>query len=58
MPRSRRGSETFTPNYPSSSVRTRALGGYLRWHNRRRPHSPPGAPPTVSRVSHLCGHDN
>ena len=31
---------------------------YLRWYNRRRPHSSLGAQPPTSRVSHLCGHDS
>jgi transposase InsO family protein len=44
-------------SYPSSAVRARALAGYLRWYNRRRPHSSLGARPPVSRVSHLCGQD-
>jgi transposase InsO family protein len=47
----------YARSYSSSSVRARALGGYLRWYNRRRPHSSLGARPPVSRVSHLCGHD-
>ena len=41
--------------YPSSTHRTRALGGWLRWYNRRRPHGSLGGRPPVSRVSHLCG---
>jgi transposase InsO family protein len=45
-------------SYPSSAARARALAGYLRWYNRRRPHSSLGARPPVSRVSHVCGHDN
>ena len=44
-------------SYPSSSHRARALPGYLRWYNNRRPHSSIGARPPISRVSHLCGHD-
>jgi transposase InsO family protein len=48
----------YARSYPSSSVRARALGGYLRWYNRRRPHSSLRARPPVSRVSHLCGHDS
>ena len=48
----------YARSYPSSSVRTRALTGYLRWYNRRRPHSSLGARPPISRVSHLCGHDS
>jgi hypothetical protein len=42
----------------TSAARARALGGYLRWYNRRRPHSSLGARPPISRVSHLCGHDS
>jgi len=41
--------------YPSSTHRTRALGGWLRWHQRRRPHGSLDGQPPVSRVSHLCG---
>jgi transposase InsO family protein len=48
----------YARSYPSSSLRARALGGYVRWYNRRRPHSSLGAQPPVSRVSHLCGHDS
>jgi transposase InsO family protein len=48
----------YARSYPSSNHRTRALPGYLRWYNRRRPHSSLGARPPISRVSHLCGHDN
>jgi transposase InsO family protein len=47
----------YARSYRSSSARARALGGYLRWYNRRRPHSSLGARPPISRVSHLCGHD-
>jgi transposase InsO family protein len=46
----------YARSYRSSSARARALGGYLRWYNRRRPHSSLGARPPISRVSHLCGH--
>jgi transposase InsO family protein len=48
----------YARSYPSSVARARALGGYLRWYNRRRPHSSLGARPPISRVSHLCGHDS
>jgi transposase InsO family protein len=47
----------YARSYRSSSQRARALGSYMRWYNRRRPHSSLGARPPVSRVSHLCGHD-
>lgn len=42
--------------YPSSHHRSRALPGYLRWYNRRRPHGSLAGQPPISRVSHLCGH--
>ena len=42
--------------YPTSEHRTRALAGWLRWYNRRRPHGSLGGKPPLSRVSHLCGH--
>jgi transposase InsO family protein len=48
----------YARSYASSSVRARALGGYLRWYNKRRPHSSLRARPPISRVSHLCGHDS
>jgi transposase InsO family protein len=48
----------YARSYPSSDNRARALAGYLRWYNRRRPHSALGARPPISRVSHLCGHDS
>ena len=47
----------YVRSYRSSSDRARALHGYLRWYNRRRPHSSLGARPPISRVSHLCGQD-
>ncbi len=48
----------YARSYRSSTHRARALPGYLRWYNRRRPHSSIGARPPISRVSHLCGHDS
>jgi transposase InsO family protein len=48
----------YARSYRSSSDRARALPGYLRWYNKRRPHSSLGARPPISRVSHLCGHDS
>jgi transposase InsO family protein len=41
--------------YPTSQLRSRALPGFLRWYNHRRPHSSLGGRPPISRVSHLCG---
>jgi transposase InsO family protein len=42
--------------YPTSQHRTRALSGWLRWYNRRRPHGSLGGLPPLSRVSHVRGH--
>jgi transposase InsO family protein len=44
--------------YPSSAHRSRALPGFVRWYNRRRPHSSLGGKPPISRVSLVCGQYN
>ena len=41
--------------YPSSEHRARALPGYARWYNRRRPHGSLQGRPPISRVSNVCG---
>jgi transposase InsO family protein len=41
--------------YPSSRHRARALSGYLRWYNTKRPHSALGGRPPITRVADLCG---
>jgi transposase InsO family protein len=41
--------------YPTSEHRARALPGFARWYNRRRPHGSLGGRPPISRVSHVCG---
>jgi putative transposase len=41
--------------YPTSAHRSRALPGFTRWYNRRRPHGSLAGQPPISRVSHLCG---
>jgi transposase InsO family protein len=41
--------------YPTSEHRARALPGFIRWYNRRRPHGSLGGRPPISRVSNLCG---
>jgi transposase InsO family protein len=41
--------------YPTSTHRSRALAGFLRWYNRRRPHSSLAGRPPISRVSHVRG---
>lgn len=41
--------------YPTSVHRSRALSGWLRWYNRRRPHGSLSGLPPISRVSHVRG---
>jgi len=41
--------------YPTSAQRTRALPGWVRWYNRRRPHSSLGDRPPISRVAQVRG---
>jgi transposase InsO family protein len=41
--------------YPTSHHRTRALPGWVRWYNRRRPHSSLGDRPPISRVAQVRG---
>ena len=42
--------------YPTSAHRTRALSGWVRWYNRRRPHSSLGNRPPISRVAQVRGY--
>ena len=42
--------------YPTSTHRTRALAGWVRWYNRRRPHSSLGNRPPISRVAQVRGY--
>ena len=44
--------------YPTSVHRARALSGWLRWYNRRKPHGSLGGFPPISRVSHVRGQYN
>jgi transposase InsO family protein/transposase-like protein len=44
--------------WPSSARRDRALSSFMRYYNRRRPHSACGGRPPISRVQHLRGQDS
>jgi transposase InsO family protein len=44
--------------WPNSSDRSRSLLSFLRYYNRRRPHSSLGDRPPISRVHNLRGQDN
>jgi transposase InsO family protein len=43
--------------WPNSDTRDRALASFIRFYNRRRPHSATGGRPPISRVQHLRGQD-
>ena len=44
-------------SWPNSSQRSRALGSFVRYYNRRRPHSSLGERSPLS-VLNVCGQDN
>src|SRR5262245_30286668 len=44
--------------WPSSARRGRALASFIRYYNRRRPHSSLGDRPPISRVHNLRGQDS
>jgi transposase InsO family protein len=43
--------------WPDSATRDRALSSFLRFYNRRRPHSAAAGRPPISRVQQLRGQD-
>jgi transposase InsO family protein len=48
----------YAHSWPDSVERTRALPSFLRYYNRRRPHSSLGDRPPISRVHNVRGQDN
>jgi transposase InsO family protein len=48
----------YAHRWPNSHQRTRALGSFIRYYNRRRPHSSLGDRPPISRVHNLLGQDS
>jgi transposase InsO family protein len=44
--------------WPNSTTRDRALSSFLRFYNRRRPHSAARGRPPITRVQHLRGQDS
>jgi transposase InsO family protein len=48
----------YVHSWPSSAARTRALGSFLRYYNRRRPHSALGDLAPISRVHNVRGQDS
>ena len=48
----------YAHSWPSSAQRSRALPSFLRYYNRRRPHSSLGDRPPISRVHNVRGQDS
>jgi transposase InsO family protein len=48
----------YTRTWRNSSERARSLLSFVRYYNRRRPHSALGDRPPLSRVHNLCGQDS
>ena len=47
----------YAHTYPDSTARAKALSSFLRYYNRRRPHSSLGDQPPISRVPNVRGQD-
>lgn len=47
----------YAHSWPSSAHRSRALGSFIRYYNRQRPHSSLGDRPPISRVHNVRGQD-
>ncbi len=48
----------YAHSWPDSTERTKALRSFLRYYNRRRPHSSLGDRPPISRVHNVRGQDS
>lgn len=44
--------------WANSTERDRALSSFVRFYNRRRPHSAAGGRAPISRVQQVCGQDS
>jgi transposase InsO family protein len=44
--------------WPDSTTRDRGLQSFIRFYNRRRPHSAAGGRPPITRVQQVRGQDN
>jgi transposase InsO family protein len=47
----------YAHSYPNSTARAKALSSFIRYYNRRRPHSSLGDRPPISRLHNLHGQD-
>ena len=48
----------YSRTWPDSHTRARSLRSFLRYYNRRRPHSSLGDRPPISRIHNVCGQDS
>jgi transposase InsO family protein len=48
----------YAHSWPNSAERARAMPSFLRYYNRRRPHSSLRDRPPISRVHNVYGQDN
>lgn len=48
----------YAHSWPDSAERSRAMASFLRYYNRRRPHSSLGDRPPISRVHNVRGQDS
>ena len=48
----------YSRTWSSSRARARSLQSFIRYYNRRRPHSSLGDRPPISRVHNVCGQDS
>jgi transposase InsO family protein len=48
----------YAHSWPNSAERSRAMASFLRYYNRRRPHSSIGDLPPISRVHNVRGQDS
>ena len=47
----------YSRTWPNSHSRARSLQSFIRYYNRRRPHSSLGDRPPISRIHNVCGQD-
>jgi transposase InsO family protein len=47
----------YSRTWPNSSARARSLQSFIRYYNRKRPHSSIGDRPPISRVHNVCGQE-
>jgi transposase InsO family protein len=47
----------YSRTWPSSTARARSLQSFIRYYNRRRPHTSLGHRPPQSHIHNLCGQD-